>query len=163
MIVRCATLLSAIAVLAAVAAPPATAASLTRSVVVAAPPAEVWARVGPFCAIAQWHPAIGSCADDRATPPTRTLVTRDGAATFVERQTARSEPGRYYSYAFTQAPVPVTHYVSTIRVMGKGDGTSIVTWSSTFTPDPGKAAEANDALSGIYETGLAAIKAMFGS
>ncbi len=142
-------------------ADPAVAASLSRSVHVAASPAEVWSRVGPFCAIAQWHPAIGSCADDRGATPTRTLVTRDGKATFVELQTARNEARRYYSYTFKSAPVPVTRYLSTIRVVGRNDGTSTVTWSGAYTPDPGQEKAANDALSGIYESGLAAIQATF--
>jgi hypothetical protein len=139
----------------------AAAASLSRSVEVKGSPAAVWSKVGPFCAIAQWHPAIGSCAEDHGAPPTRTLVTKDGKATFVEVQTARSETGRSYSYAFRSAPIPVTHYVSTIRVVGRDGGTSTVTWSSTYTPDAGRAREASDALTGIYETGLDAIKAMF--
>lgn len=140
---------------------PSAAATLSRSVVVSGSAAEVWAMVGPFCAIAQWHPAIGTCADDHGRPPTRTLVTKDGKATFVEVQTARSESGRSYSYAFKSAPIPVTRYSSTIQVAGKPDGTSTVTWSGAYTPDPGKADEANTALSGIYESGLDAIRAKF--
>lgn len=145
----------------AASAQPASAASLSRSVEVKGSPAEVWAMIGPFCAIAQWHPAIGSCADDRGTPPIRTLVTRDGKATFVELQTARSEARRSYSYTFKSAPVPVTHYASTISVAAKGDGTSTVTWKGAYTPDAGQAKAASDALGGIYESGLEAIKARF--
>jgi hypothetical protein len=142
-------------------APPAAADSLSRSVSVHAPPAEVWAAIGPFCAIAQWHPAIGSCRDDGRQPSTRTLLTKDGKATFVELQTARSERLRFYSYTFTSAPVPVVHYSSTIRVVGQPDGTSVVTWSGVYTPDAGKAAEADAALNGIYRSGLDAIKGRF--
>ena len=36
---------------------------------------------------------------------------------------------------------------------------STVTWSGAYTPDPGKEKDAHDALKGVYETGLAAIKA----
>jgi hypothetical protein len=140
---------------------PAGAATLSRSVEVKGSGAEVWAMVGPFCAIAQWHPAIGSCTDDHGRPAVRTLVTKDGKATFVEVQTARSEAGRSYSYGFKSAPIPVSGYSSTIRVAGKADGTSTVTWSGAYTPDPGKADEADAALSGIYESGLEAIRAKF--
>ncbi len=115
--------------------------------------------IGPFRAIAQWRPAIGSCADDHGAPPTRTLVIKDGAATFVEIQTARSE--RSYSYAFKSAPVPVTHYASTIKVVARPDGTSTVTWSGAYTPDLGQASAADAALAGIYETGLNAIRQRF--
>lgn len=140
---------------------PASADTLSRSVDVRGSPAEVWAVVGPFCAIARWHPAIGSCAEDRGTPPVRTLVTKDGKATFVEVQTARSETRRSYSYVFRSAPVPVTHYASTISVAAKGDGTSTVTWKGAYTPDAGQAKAADAALSGIYESGLEAIKVRF--
>jgi hypothetical protein len=138
---------------------PAGAASLSRSVEVRGSAAEVWSKIGPFCAIADWHPAIGSCTAGHGQPPVRTLVTKDGKATFVEVQTARSE--RSYSYAFRSAPIPVTHYRSTIKVVGKADGTSTVSWRGDYTPDKGRADAANAALAGIYESGLDAIKATF--
>src|SRR4051812_23984695 len=77
--------------------------TLTRTMVVQAKPGDVWAAIGPFCAIKEWHPAIGSCALDGKAPPTRTLVTRDGAATFVELQVGRDEVKRRYSYSFTSS------------------------------------------------------------
>ncbi|MBW8815399.1 MAG: SRPBCC family protein [Caulobacterales bacterium] len=145
----------------AAAAAPAEAASLRRSVDVDASPETVWSAIGPFCAIAAWHPAIGSCAEDARGPVVRTLVTKDGKATFVEIQTARSQAERSYSYTFKSAPIPVTGYASTLRVLAKADGTSTVTWSGAYTPDAGQAKAADEALAGIYESGLAAIKARF--
>lgn len=143
------------------AAAPASADSLSRSLDVNGTPAEVWSVIGPFCAIKDWLPPVGSCTDDGGTPPTRTLVTKDGSATFVEIQTARSDEKRSYSYTFKSSPLPVTRYTSTIEVAGKGPGQSTVTWSSTYTPDEGKEKEAKEALSGIYAAGLNAIKARF--
>jgi polyketide cyclase/dehydrase/lipid transport protein len=133
--------------------------SLTRSVEVNASAAEVWAKIGGFCAIKDWHPAIGSCKEDGKSPPTRTLVTKDGSATFVELQTGRSAKKRFYSYTFTSAPIPVTHYSSTIKVTAKGKDASTVTWSGEYVPDGGMEKAATDALTGIYESGLAEIKA----
>lgn len=138
-----------------------TVASLTRSVTVDAPPAAVWSVIGPYCAIEDWLPPIGSCVLNAETPPTRTLVTRDGAGTFVEAQTARSDQRHFYSYTFKSSPLPVTRYNSTIQVTAGGQGNSIVTWRSTYTPDAGKEAAANEALGGVYDSGLAAIKARF--
>jgi Polyketide cyclase / dehydrase and lipid transport len=138
-------------------ASPAAAASVSRSVDVSGTPASVWAQIGSFCAIKDWHPAIGSCTFDNNT---RTLVTRDGKATFVEPRTAGSDAEHFYSYTFRSSPVPVTQYASTFKVVASGEGTSTVTWSGTFTPAPGKEKDANDALAGIYETGLASIKTM---
>jgi hypothetical protein len=132
-------------------------ATLSRSVEVAGSPDAVWARIGAFCAIGDWHPAIGSCRLDAHRQPTRTLMTRDGAK-FVELQVARNAAAHSYSYAFVSSPVPVTHYVSTFSVGPAANGRSVVTWSSRYTPDPGKEVAARDALTGIYESGLAAIQ-----
>lgn len=140
---------------------PASAASLSRSVDVNATPAAVWSMIGPFCAIKDWLPPIGACSEDRKTPPTRTLVTKDGKATFVELQTARDDAAHTYSYSFTSSPLPVTNYRSTIVVVAKSAGVSTVTWSATYAPAPGKEKDASDALNGVYDAGLAAIKARF--
>ena len=137
----------------------ASAASLTRSMEVNGAPAAVWSAIGAFCAIKDWLPPVGICIEDGKTPPTRTLVTKDGKATFVELQTARSDAKHSYSYVFISSPLPVTRYTSTIEVVAKGPGVSTVTWSSTYTPDAGKEKDAKDALSGIYDAGLNAIKA----
>ena len=63
----------------------ASAASVMKSIDVDAPPAKVWAMIGPFCSISAWHPAIGKCTTDGNAEP----ITKDGKATFVEIETAR--------------------------------------------------------------------------
>src|SRR6266496_2333406 len=131
----------------------ASAASLSRSVEVSGSPSTVWSAIGPFCAIKDWLPPVGTCTEDGMSPPTRTLVTKDGSATFVETQTARSDTEHTYSYSFKSSPLPVSQYTSTIKVVSKGDGVSTVTWSSSYLANPGKEQEANDALTGIYDSG----------
>ena len=140
---------------------PAFAATLSRSVDVSGTLSAVWSMIGPFCAIKDWLPPVGTCTENGSSPPERTLVTRDGKATFVETQTARSDAEHSYSYIFKSSPLPVTGYASTIKVVPKSDGVSTVTWSSTYVPDPGKEQAAREALTGIYEAGLATIKAKF--
>jgi ketosteroid isomerase-like protein len=135
--------------------------TLSRSMEVNGAPATVWSAIGAFCAIKDWLPPVGICIEDGKTPPTRTLVTKDGKASFVERQTARSDKEYSYSYTFLSSPLPVTQYTSTIKVTPKGEGVSVVTWTGTYTPDSGKEKDASEALTGVYESGLAAIKARF--
>jgi hypothetical protein len=137
----------------------ANAATLSRSVEVQGTPSAIWARIGPFCAIRDWLPPVGTCSQDGGTPPTRTLVTKDGTATFVERQTARDDAKHFYSYTFLSSPLPVTDYHSTISVTPVGNGQSNVTWRSTYTPHPGKESAAREALEGIYAAGLDSIQA----
>ena len=141
------------------AAPPPTG-SLTRSIDVSASADAVWSAIGPFCAIKDWHPAIATCSEVHA-PTVRTLVTRDGNATFVEPETARNDALRQYSYTFASAPIPVSHYVATIGVTPRKPSGATITWRGTWTPEPGKEKAAMDALTGIYKSGLDALKAKF--
>jgi hypothetical protein len=140
---------------------PASADNLTRSVEVNGAPSAVWLVIGSFCAIKDWLPPVGTCIEDGKSPPTRTLVTKDGKASFVETQTARDDNQYSYSYVFIASPLPVTNYKSTIKVTAKGDGVSVVTWTGTYTPDSGKQKDVIDALTGVYEAGLAGIQARF--
>ena len=136
----------------------ASAEAITKTADINGTPAQIWAAIGPFCSIADWHPAIGKCTTDGKTPPTRTLVTKDGKATFVELQTARNDAGYSYSYAIESSPLPLTDYKSTIKVEPKGTTMSTITWMSTYTPAAGKEAAAKDAVGGIYQSGLDAVK-----
>src|ERR1700730_6513146 len=138
---------------------PVSAANLTRSVEVNGAPSAVWSVIGSFCAIKDWLPPVGTCIEDGKSPPTRTLVTKDGKAAFVETQIARNDAEFSYSYAFLSSPLPVVHYTSTIKVTAKGDGFSTVTWTGSYAPDKGKEQAASEALNGVYEAGLAEIKA----
>jgi hypothetical protein len=139
-------------------AAPAPQATLSRSVDVAGSPDAVWAAIGSFCAIADWHPAIASCGLDGKSPPTRRLETKDHA-TFVELQTARNDARRFYSYRFVSSPLPVSDYSSTLKVTPKGPGVSTVTWSGGYNVRADQAQQARAALVGIYESGLQAIQA----
>ena len=154
---RITTIIAAVAVFGA-GATGASAATVSKSADVKGTPAEIWAAIGPFCSIKDWHPAIGTCTSDGKTPPTRTLVTKDGKATFVEEQTARDDKAHSYSYAIKSSPLPLTGYVSTLKVVEKGAGLSTISWNSTFTPAAGQEAAADAAVGGIYEGGLDAVK-----
>jgi hypothetical protein len=138
--------------------PAAQAATLTRSVVVAGTTSQIWAMVGPFCAIKDWLPPVGTCTESSESPPVRTLVTKDGKATFIERQVTRSDKEHFYSYEFVSSPLPVSHYQATIQVAALDDNRSIVTWSASYAPDKGRDAEADRALRGIYAAGLSTIR-----
>ena len=147
------------AVLLSVGIGPAFAATIVRSADVKASASTVWSVIGPLCAIKNWLPPVGECIEDGKAPPTRVLVTRDGKAAFVETQTARNDNEHSYSYAFLSSPLPVSNYKASIKVTAKGDGSSTITWSGSYTPDQGKENAASEALIGVYEAGLAEIKA----
>jgi uncharacterized protein YndB with AHSA1/START domain len=138
----------------------ASAASVEKEIDIKAPADKVWAMIGPFCSIKDWHPAIGKCTESDGV---RTLVTKDGKATFVEKQTKNDPSGMEYSYEIEKSPLPITDYKSTLKVTKTGDNTSKVTWSSTYAPDQGKEAAADQAIAGIYQGGLDNIQKMAGT
>ena len=117
---------------------PASAATITRSAEVKATPVGRMGDDRPVLRNQELVAAGGTCIEDGKTPPTRTLVTMDGKAAFVETQTARNDAEHSYSYTFLSSPLPVSNYTSTIKVTAKGDGSSTVTWSGSYTPDQGK-------------------------
>lgn len=127
------------------------AASIDKSVDVDAPASKVWSMIGPFCSIKNWHPAIGQCTESGGV---RHLTTKDGKAQFIEKQTASDSKTMMYSYVIEESPLPIKDYKSTLQVTPEGNDKSKVTWSATYTPDPGKEAAADQALTGIYEGGL---------
>ncbi len=128
----------------------------SKTVDIKAPPAKVWAAIGDFCGIAQWHPAIASCTPSvQGRAHLRTLALK-GGGTIVERQLARNERAMSYSYTIVSGPLPVDHYRSTITVTPSADG-STVSWSGNFVAKGADDAHATAAIQGIYDSGLTAL------
>jgi Polyketide cyclase / dehydrase and lipid transport len=151
----------AFALVATAAASEARAGSLTRTTDVNAPAGKVWSAIGGFCAIKDWHPLVGVCVTDGKTPPTRTLVTKDGKISFVETEVARNNAKFLYSYTFVASPLPAPKYVGTISVKPKDANTSTIVWHGDYTAESGKDKDVEAALANVYDTGLAALKAKF--
>jgi uncharacterized protein YndB with AHSA1/START domain len=146
-----------LALAAALLASPAAALEVRQSVEVAAPPEQVWAAIGGFCSIAKWHPVVGQCAESEQNGAAmRRLTTVDGGV-LVEKRVQYSEEGMSYTYVIVDSPLPVSDYVSTLAVMGMGGG-SMITWSGEFEAKGASDAQAVEAISGIYQAGLEALR-----
>lgn len=115
-------------------------------------PDAVWAAVGGFGAIADWHPALESCELLEIDGEThRRLVLADGGA-LLERLI--EEGPRRYRYEIVDGPLPVADYRSTFAVSPHGGGARVF-WSSIFEPTD---AAADDIIAGVYEAGLDSIR-----
>lgn len=142
---------------ASLAALPAAALEVRRSVEVAAPPEKVWQMISDFCAIAEWHPVVGKCAQsEQGGVAVRTLTTKDGGV-LVEKRVQYSDEGMSYTYEIVESPLPVSDYVSTLAVMDSGSAGSTITWSGEFAAKDAPDQQAVEAVSGIYQAGLAAL------
>ena len=148
-------LMAACAVSAASAAGPAFALDVRQTTEVTAAPAAVWAKIGEWCAIKDWHPAIASCESGKKG--FRTLTLKDGGGKIVEKLT---KTGKFsYSYDIVESPLPVRNYKATITAKPDSLGSTDVVWVATFDAAKGKTdAEATNAINGIFESGLKSIK-----
>ena len=113
-----------------------------------------WKKVGDFCGIASWHPAIEKCELSEGGK-IRTLSLK-GGGTIVERLVNRDDNAHSYTYEIVCGPLPVTDYVSTIKVTGDGSGSSIV-WTGTYKPKGVSDADAQKTIDGVYKAGVDAL------
>jgi hypothetical protein len=114
----------------------------------------VWARIGDFCGIGKWHPAIEKCALS-ADGKTRTLSLK-GGGTIIEKLEKRDDAAHSYSYSIVEGPLPVANYVSTISVAKEGAG-STITWSGKYDAKGASDADAKKTIDGVYQAGVDAL------
>jgi len=130
--------------------------SVSRSVDLASPIAEVWAVIGDFHGLDRWHPAIASSTREHVGDEEFRLLALEGGGYILEH--FEGGTGHSYRYAMLRGPLPVRHYHGSITAEHRAGGTR-VTWSSAFEPtDPG----AEQIIAGVYDAGLAALKERFG-
>jgi hypothetical protein len=113
-----------------------------------------WAKIGDFCGISKWHPAVEKC-ELSANGKTRTLSLK-GGGTIVEALVKMDAAGRSYTYSIVSGPLPVANYTSTIAVSADGAG-SVVNWSGKYDAKGASDADAQKVIQGIYDAGLKAL------
>ncbi len=127
-----------------------------RSIEVDGINAEIWAKIGGWCAIADWHPAVAKCEEGEADgKKTRTLTTGDGG---VIKETLLETGETSYSYRIDESPLPVENYQAAFEIEeDDNEAEARITWSAEFDPK-GDEAEAKKVIQGIFDGGLAEIK-----
>jgi hypothetical protein len=114
---------------------------------------DVWALVGGFDALPQWHPAVESSTLEDGGRIRRLQLA--GGASLVERLQSFSESEHSYGYSIEQGPLPVARYHSVVRVSeAPGTGGCRVEWSGEFVPAGASEPEAIAVIRGIYRAGL---------
>lgn len=119
---------------------------------------QVWQLIGGFNTLPDWLPFIPN-SELSEGGRVRTLQTADGGVV-VERLETFDNAGKTYSYSIQQAPFPATDYLATIRVEAQGQGAK-VTWSGRFTAKGVSDEEVVALFSGIYQSGLEALRANY--
>jgi hypothetical protein len=116
-----------------------------------AAPDAVWKKIGDFCGIASWHPVIEKCVLSDGGK-TRTLSLK-GGGTIVETLVSRDDSAHSYTYKIVSGPLPVSDYVSTIKVLPDGSGSSIV-WTGNYKAKGASDADAKKTIDGVYKAGV---------
>ena len=147
---------------------------VTREIQINAPAPEVWAAIADFCSIKTWHPAVVACEGPGGSEPGTTRILTigdaDGPKLHEELQKFDAENMTLkYKIAKTDNSVlPVTTYSAFMTVTANEDGTSTLQWRGGFYrgyPNNNPPPELNDeaaltAVTGVYDAGLAGIKAL---
>ena len=114
--------------------------------------------IGDFGGLARWHPAVEKL--ELQENGTRRRLQIVGGGVIVERLEAHDDATRSYRYTIVESPLPVKDYHSTLQVIPVGKGCS-VHWSSRFVPSGVTAADADNAIRGIYLGGFEALRRHF--
>jgi Polyketide cyclase / dehydrase and lipid transport len=117
-------------------------------------PDALWKKIGDFCGIANWHPAIEKCVLS-ADGKQRTLSVK-GGGTIVETLENLDPANRTYTYTIVSSPLPVANYHSTISVSADPKGSSLK-WVGKYDAKGASDADAKKVIDGIYEAGEKAL------
>ncbi len=132
-------------------------AQVTRSITLNAAPGDVWALISGFQSLPDWHPAIETSARDDIGGVEHRRLGLAGGGEIVEKNLGADAMS--YGYEIVESPLPLADYKAIISVADAG-GKAVVVWSSTFE---GTADSAADIVIGIYQSGLDALEAKFGT
>jgi hypothetical protein len=120
-------------------------------------PPEIWAIVGDFCAIKDWHPAVAECVETKEGGDTvRTLTLKDGGK-IKEKLTGTEDLA--YTYEIVESPLPVKNYKSKLWLeVDDEPDRSVIYWQSDFDANGKPDDEAKKILTGILADGVKGIK-----
>jgi Polyketide cyclase / dehydrase and lipid transport len=129
-------------------------ASITREIVIDAPPADVWAAVRDFGAVHRLAP--GFVTDCRLDGEGARIVTFFTGAVAREILVGIDEDARRLVYSVVDSPLALTHDNSSEQVIATSDGRARFVWIKDVLPD-----STADRIEELMERGLAAVKEAF--
>jgi Polyketide cyclase / dehydrase and lipid transport len=120
----------------------------------------VWAAIGGFGQIAEWHPLIERAELAEIEGETyRHLTTTDGGL-FLERLI---EAGPHHlTYEMVDGPLPASDHRATLSCVAENGGCHVY-WSAYFVPTGADAHLADGIVGAFYEIGLGALQERFGA
>ena len=120
------------------------------------PPEKIWAEIGGFGAIVDWHPDVSSAEVFEIEGETHRHL-RIGDALMLERLV---ETGKhFYTYETIDSPIALPNHRATLSCVAEKGGCHVF-WSAVFDPtDP----TADEIVTAFYEDGLRALRDKYGA
>src|SRR5262249_47240260 len=115
----------------------------------------LWQEIGSFGGIGKWHPLLDrvESTGERAGSR-RTAHAKDGSEQVELLQ--QTKPHQHvYRYTIERSALPIKGYVGEFKIDDNGDGTSTVTWSSSFDVTDGEEAKVEQKVEGFLRAALA--------
>ena len=112
------------------------------------PPDTVWKKIGDFCGIKSWIPAVSGCVI--SPDGKQRTVSLKGGGEVIERLDNWDDARRSYTYSILSGPLPLSGYRSTLSVLPDGNG-SALNWHSTYEAKGVSNSEAQTLIDGIYQ------------
>lgn len=125
---------------------------------------KVWAVIGGFATIDEWHPGIASARlYKEGNGLIRELRLGDGSSYVIERLEALNDAKRTYTYSIIGGTMPVENYLATMRVLEDDMGRAALGhWVATFdtSADP---AELEPLVQNVFSSGFEAVAGKLGT
>mgnify|MGYP006439858113 CR=1 FL=1 len=123
----------------------------------------VWALIGGFSAIADWHPEVQRCAEtSHGTQAVRRLDLA-GERRLVERLEDNDPARRRYTYTVVESDLPLRNATGLLRVAGESRRTATVIWELQASPDGVTRQEAVTAVQAFLRAGLEGLRFRLGA
>jgi Polyketide cyclase / dehydrase and lipid transport len=122
----------------------------------------LWGKIGGWCAIAEWHPAIAKCEESKdGETEYRTLTLKDGG---VIKEKLLERGSATYKYQIVESPLPVKNYSAQFSITPDDDDLDEINvlWSATYDANGKDDKEARGVIDGIFKAGMDSIKAKHG-
>ncbi|MEO1200248.1 MAG: SRPBCC family protein [Pseudomonadota bacterium] len=120
---------------------------------------DVWATIAKGGDVHRWFEDVIVACDLRGHGEgAERLCTMANGADLRERILEINHDMRRFRYAIEKHPLPATDVVTTITVVGLGQGGAEVTWSAEYSVDPAHETTVDDALKAIYAQGIQSLE-----
>lgn len=121
---------------------------------------DVWAAIGEFCTIQDWHPAIVDCEVSNQDDGMIRILTLEDGGKITDKLTSTDNSDTGYTYQLLDSPLPIINYNGAFSVSDSEQGAN-VEWSATFKADGVSDEEAITLLESIFQAGLDSIQQQF--